>query len=58
MYEPNKKDFSSITAEQAIELLKKHGTIVTVQEAEQILIFTDHLVNIAVEQALRNEAGH
>ena len=41
--------------EDAVELLRKHGMEVTVEQAKQILEFFRILANIAVTQYLRNE---
>lgn len=41
--------------EDAVELLRKHGTEVTVEQAALILEFFRILANIAVAQYLRNE---
>jgi hypothetical protein len=41
--------------EDAVEILRKHGTEVTIQQATLILEFLRMLANIAVAQYLRNE---
>lgn len=44
-----------LTPEKTVEILKQHGTIVTVAEAQIILDFLYDLAKIAVAQYLREE---
>lgn len=41
--------------EKAVEILKRHGQIVTVEQAQMILDFIYKLASIAVSQVLRNQ---
>lgn len=41
--------------EDAVEMLREHGTEVTIEQAVLILEFLRTLANIAVAQYLRNE---
>jgi hypothetical protein len=43
------------TPKQAVEVLTRHGTIVTEEEAEKILVFMQQLGNIALDQYLEGE---
>lgn len=43
----------SITPEKAMEILKMHGTVVTLQEAEIILKFMQKYVEIALNSVFR-----
>ena len=44
----------TITPEKAIEILAKHGTIVTIEEAKIILDFAYNFSILAVNQVVRN----
>lgn len=46
-----------LTPEKAVEILKQHGTIVTVTQAQLILDFLYDLAQIAVTQYLREEGN-
>jgi len=46
-----------MTPQRAQQILQKHGTNVSLEEAVLILEFIGRLANIAVAQALRSEAG-
>jgi hypothetical protein len=41
--------------EDAVEILRKHGVEITVEQAKRILEFFRNLANIAVAQYLRND---
>lgn len=41
-----------ITPEKAVELLKNHGTVVTIDEARKILDFMNKMAKINVEMLL------
>lgn len=41
--------------EDAVEILRKHGVEITVEQAKRILEFFRILANIAVAQYLRND---
>ncbi len=56
MYEINEEK-SKMTPQRIMEILKKHGTVVTLEEAEEILVFVRRLAKIAMDHALRAEAG-
>ncbi|EOR96185.1 hypothetical protein ADIARSV_0590 [Arcticibacter svalbardensis MN12-7] len=43
----------SVTPEKAIEILKKHGTIISKEEAEKILQIMYDLAKLVVEEQLR-----
>lgn len=47
------KDPKPITPQQAIEILKKHGTIVTLEQAKKILEFMNKLSKIAIEHYVK-----
>ena len=47
-----------LSPDKVVELLRKHGTIVTIEEARLILPFLQNLANIAVAQALREQPVH
>lgn len=51
------KEAVKMTPQKVQQILKKHGTIVDLKEAELILEFTGRLATIAVAQCLRSEAG-
>lgn len=40
----------SLTPEKAVEILKKHGTIITIEEAKLILDFMYKIAKLSVEQ--------
>ena len=44
-----------ITPEKVVEILKEHGTIVTVEEANIILPFMTNLATITLEQIFEQE---
>jgi hypothetical protein len=44
----------AITPEKAVEILKKHGTIVTLEEAKIILNFMYKIGRLAVNQYVKN----
>lgn len=46
-----------LTPQKVQQILKKHGTIVSINEAQFILEFAGRFANVAVAQCLRNEAG-
>jgi hypothetical protein len=46
-----------MTPQRAQQILQKHGTNVSLEEAVLILEFIGRLANIAVAQSLRSEAG-
>ncbi|HEY8783093.1 MAG TPA: hypothetical protein VIM16_15815 [Mucilaginibacter sp.] len=47
-----------LTSEQTVEILKKHGSIVTIKEAEEILVFLRNLAELTLEQYFnRNDDG-
>lgn len=39
-----------LTPAQTVEILKKHGSIVTIKEAEEILVFLRNLAELTIEQ--------
>jgi hypothetical protein len=39
-----------LTPAQTVEILKKHGSIVTIKEVEEILVFLRNLAELALEQ--------
>ncbi|HVS91019.1 MAG TPA: hypothetical protein VHE59_03235 [Mucilaginibacter sp.] len=41
-----------ITSEKAVELLKKHGTIATIDESRKILDFMNKMATINIEMLL------
>ncbi len=43
----------SLTPEKAVEILKKHGTIVTIEEAKLILDFMYKLGKLSVKQYVK-----
>lgn len=43
----------TLTPEKAVEILKKYGTIVTVEEAKLILDFMYKLAKLSVEQYVK-----
>ena len=45
----------SITPEKAIEILREHGTIVTIEEAKLILYFMYKFAILAVDQIVKNK---
>jgi len=45
----------SITPEKAVEILKKHGTIVTLDEAKLILDFIYNFAILSVNQVIKNK---
>jgi len=45
----------SVTPERAVEILRKHGTIVTLEEAKLILDFAYNFSILAVNQVIRNK---
>lgn len=47
----------SLTPKQAIEILAKHGTIITVTEAEKVLEFFQLLAELTLDQYEENEEG-
>jgi hypothetical protein len=50
--------FDHLSPDKVIDMLRKHGTIVTIEEARLILPFLQNLANIAVAQALREQPVH
>lgn len=50
-----KRIMEKLTPEKAVKILRKHGTDITIQEAEQILEFLRMLADIQVAQWLRKQ---
>ena len=48
-------DRRNVTPEKAVEILAKHGTIVTIEEAKIILDLAYNFSILAVNQAVRNK---
>jgi len=44
------QNFFKITPEQAVEILKKHGTVISVEEAKLVLDFLYDLVKLALDE--------
>jgi len=45
----------NVTPERAVEILKKHGTIVTIDEAKLILDFIYNFAILSVNQVIKNK---
>lgn len=50
-------EHEKLTPEKAVEILARHGTQVTVEEAQLILDFMYILANIALNQYLNDESS-
>lgn len=46
----NKKNSDKVTPEKAVEILAKHGTYVTIEEAIKVLEFMQLLADLNIEQ--------
>lgn len=51
------ENHSRITAEKVIEILKKQGMDISLQEAEAVLFFLRKLAQTVVEEYLKNLSG-
>jgi hypothetical protein len=52
----NVRNCGGLTAAQVVDILRKHGTFVTLQEAEIILSFMINLASFSLDEILRNES--
>lgn len=50
------QSMEKLSPEEAVEILRKHGTEVSIQEAEKILEFLRMLAEIQVAQYIRQQA--
>jgi hypothetical protein len=52
----NVRNCGGLTAATVVEILKKHGTFITLQEAEIILAFMIKLASLSFDQIFENES--